>query len=117
MKIERTDHGVVTVLQISEEIDHADVNLLLEELKSVCADGPRHILLNMNACPSIVSSAIGVLVGWHCESALSSRVFGLVNPSRAIHDVLDQLGLAERLVRPEETEAEALADVCKEFTE
>ena len=63
----------------------------------------------------MVSSAIGILVGFRCEVTARSGLFWVLCPSEEVRDILDLVGLLEQLVRPEETESEAIAAVQKEL--
>ena len=107
----------ITVIRVNGDIDYPDVNRLLEELRACIADGPRHLLMNLSGCTSIVSSAIGVLVGWTPESALAEKKFGVICPSASVLDLLERVGIEETLVRPQESEAEAVAALRKELVD
>ncbi len=118
MEIEREElDDELTVIRVSGDIDYPDVNRLLDELRASISDGPRHILINLSGCTSIVSSAIGVLVGWTPESALAERKFGVVCPSPPVLDLLERIGIEETLVRPQESEEEAVAAFRKELVD
>lgn len=108
MRIDRVDVDGVAVLRVAGEIDFADTNQLLGALRSIAEAGCRQILVNLSGCHGMVSSAIGVLVGWRCECSLRGGDFWVLSPSPEVKDIFDMVGVTEQLVRPEAHEEEAV---------
>lgn len=114
MRIERGDAGGVTVLRVIGEIDFCDTSQLLEELRALQQAGQLRILMNLSRCTGMVSSAIGILVGFRCELSVQGGCFWVLCPSQEIRDILELVGLLEQLVRPEDNEQQAIAAVQRE---
>jgi anti-anti-sigma factor len=108
MRIDRVDIDGIPVLRVTGEINFSDTNELLSELRSLSDAGHRQVLINLSACNGMVSSAIGVLVGWRCECSLQGGDFWVLSPSREVRDIFDMVGVTEQLVRPEESESQAV---------
>ena len=108
MRIDRVEIETVVVLRVTGEIDFRDTNDLLGELRTLSDAGHRQVLINLSACTGMVSSAIGVLVGWRCECSLQGGDFWVLSPSKEVRDIFDMVGVTEQLVRPEETEGDAV---------
>lgn len=109
MRIEREQNDDVTVLRIIGDIDFGDTSTLLDELRNLQKSGQKRILMNLSRCNAMVSSAIGILVGFRCELAASGGSFWVLSPSHEIQEILELVGLFDQLVRPEETESAAIA--------
>ena len=108
MRIDRSEVDGVAVLRVAGEIDFSDTNVLLGELRALSEAGHKQILINLSSCHGMVSSAIGVLVGWRCECSLKGGDFWVLAPSREVRDIFDMVGVTEQLVRPEASEEEAV---------
>ena len=114
MKIEREDFEEITILRIFGDLDYSDLPVLENELQKVAGERRRYVFLNLKGCSSIVSSAVGLLVGWRCENVLADGEFAVVCPSGRVRSVLDALNLVQGLVRPEDSEEEVLAALRRE---
>lgn len=115
MRIEREDVRGVTVLRVVGEIDFNDTSQLLEELRGLLGAGQQRILMNLSRCSAMVSSAIGILVGFRCEISAQAGCFWVLCPSDEVREILELVGLLEQLVRPEETERDAVQAVQQEL--
>ncbi|MCI0652674.1 MAG: STAS domain-containing protein [Planctomycetes bacterium] len=109
MRIERAEIDGVAILRVTGEVDFSDTSALIGELRSLSDAGQKHVLMNLSLCKGMVSSAIGVLVGWRCETSLKGGDFWVLSPSREVRDIFDMVGVTEHLVRPEATEVQAIA--------
>ncbi len=116
MQISKTDIDGVAVLRINGEIDFGDTSALLAELRALSDAGNHQVLINLSGCSGMVSSAIGVLVGWRCESSLQGGDFWVLCPSREVRDIFNMVGVTDQLVRPELDEQAAIRALKAETT-
>ncbi len=116
MKIERGEVDGVIVLRVRGEIDFSDTHQLLADLRELAAEAPRQVLVNLSECTGLASTAIGIFVGWRCESSLHGRNFWILCPSPEVREIFDMVGVTEQLVRPEKTQADAIANMQAELT-
>ncbi len=114
MKVERTTLEGVTILRVRGEIDFSNTQQLLAELRAVEADGRRRVIINLSECTGMASTAVGILVGWRCESALHGREFWVFSPSEEVLELLDLVGVTDQLVRKERTEIGAARGLLAE---
>ena len=112
MRIEHESQDDLTILRIIGDIDFGDTNRLLQELRQLQTDGKRRILMNLSQCSAMVSSSIGILVGFRCELAAQDGCFWVMCPSAEVREILELVGLFDQLVRPEASEAEAVGAVA-----
>ena len=108
MRVDRGDIEGIVILRISGEIDFKDTDTLLSDLRSLSESGHNQVLINLSNCTGMVSSAIGVLVGWRCECSLAGGDFWVLSPSQEVRDIFDMVGVTEQLVRSEANELEAV---------
>lgn len=113
MKLERSNLYGVVVLRVVGEIDFSDTHELLAQLRALDAEGCKRVLINLSACSGMASTAVGILVGWRCESALHGREFWVLCPSVEVREILDMVGITDQLVRPEQSEEAAAKALCK----
>ena len=114
MRIDHAEIDGIPVLRVTGEIDFSDTNNLLADLRSLADAGRRQVLINLSGCSGMVSSAIGVLVGWRCECSLQGGDFWVLSPSKEVRDIFDMVGVTDQLVRPEESESQAVAALKSE---
>ncbi|MEM7168518.1 MAG: STAS domain-containing protein [Planctomycetota bacterium] len=111
MRIEREDNDGLVVLRVIGDIDFGDTRHLLAQLRGLQDEGQQRILMNLSQCAAMVSSAIGILVGFRCELAAAGGCFWVMCPSPEVKEILELVGLFDQLVRPEATESAAVAAV------
>ena len=116
MQIERAEIRGVVVLRVAGEIDFADTHRLLADLRQLAAEAPKQVLINLSQCTSLASTAIGIFVGWRCESSLNDRDFWILCPSPEVREIFDMVGVTDQLVRPEENEEDAIQGLVADLT-
>ena len=116
MKLQRQLIDGVIILRVVGEIDFSSTHTLLSELRAIGAEGRRHVLIDLSRCTGLASTAVGILVGWRCESALQGREFWVSCPSEEVREMLSMVGVAQQLVRPEESEEAAIEALRSELT-